>query len=180
MTSKNKLLKPIVLTSHPTGQKSTARPIHWGARDPKERGPIVGTLTDPTTRNCIGTHSGSYSVYRALAVASGSLDPHHVPDLTNTSPTVKIGPFESWFNPERIVSMDPWGAEVGTVFKECIDKGLNIQPTIAITRAHIAMPEVVEAIKVGKIPVDGEIVGKNGDCLVTKAAIEPVWITDCP
>ena len=175
MTTKHKLRKPIVLTSHPSSLASKAPAIHWGARDPKERGPIVGTLTDPTARNCIGTHSGSYSVYRALAVASGSLDPHHVPDLTNTSPTVKIGPFESWYNPERIVSMDPWGAEVGTVFKEYIDRGINIQPTIAITRAHISMPEVVESIKAGHIVADGTLVRSGGDCLVTKAAIEPVW-----
>lgn len=175
MTTKHKLRKPIVLTSHPSSLASKAPTIHWGAKDPKERGPIVGTLTDPAARNCIGTHSGSYSVYRALAVASGSLDPHHVPDLTNTSPTVKIGPFESWYNPERIVSMDPWGAEVGTVFKEYIDRGINIQPTIAITRAHISMPEVVESIKAGHIVADGTLVRSGGDCLVTKAAIEPVW-----
>lgn len=175
MTTKNKLRKPIVLTSHPSPQASKGPAIHWGARDPKERGPIVGTLTEPTNRNCIGTHSGSYSVYRALAVASGSLDPHHVPDLTNTSPTAKIGPFDSWYDPERIVSMDPWGAEVGTLFKDHIDRGINIQPTIAITRAHISMPEVVESIKAGHIVADGTLVRSVGDCLVTKAAIEPVW-----
>lgn len=175
MTTKNKLQKPIVLTSHPSAQSSKGPAINWGAKDPSERGPVIGTLTDPTLRNCIGTHSGSYSVYRALAVASKALDPHHVPDLTNTAPTSAIGPFDSWYEPGRIVSMDPWGAEVGRYFKSYVDKGINIQPTIAITRAHIAMPEVVDAIKHGSIRADGHLVRESGDCLVTKAAIEPVW-----
>lgn len=176
MGEKRKALKPIVLTSHPSSQlEGAVRPIVWGARDPSTRGPIIGTLTNPADRNCIGTHSGAYSVYRALAVASGSLDPLHVPDLTNTSPVDRIGPFESWFQPNRIVSMDPWGADVGEVFADDIKAGLNIQPTIAITRAHITMPEIVEDVRAGRISIDGDIVGATGDCKVTKAAIEPVW-----
>jgi hypothetical protein len=71
--------------------------------------------------------------------------------------------------------MDPWGADVGEVYADLIAEGINIQPTIAITRAHITMPEIVEAIREERIAVDGEIVGPGGDCKVTKAAIEPVW-----
>ena len=175
MGEKKKALKPIVLTSHPSDSGVKARAVEWGARDPKKRGAIIGTLSDPAQRNCIGTHSGAYSVYRALAVASGSLDPLHIPDLTNTAPVDRIGPFESWFDPERIVSLDPWGADVGEVFADEIKAGLNIQPTIAITRAHITMPEIVDDVRAGRIKVDGNIVGPNGDCKVTKAAIEPVW-----
>lgn len=175
MSEKKKALKPIVLTSHPSGSGAKAPPIEWGARDPKKRGAIIGTLSDPSQRNCIGTHSGAYSVYRALAVASGSLDPLHIPDLTNTAPVDRIGPFESWSDPERIVSLDPWGADVGEVFADEIKAGVNIQPTIAITRAHITMPEIVDDVRTGRIKADGNIVGPSGDCKVTKAAIEPVW-----
>jgi GTP cyclohydrolase II len=176
MTEKKRARKPIVLTSHPSAHATAVSfPIAWGASDPKSRGPLVGTLTHPEQRNCIGTHSGSYSVYRALAVASGALDPLHVPDLTNTSPTAKIGPFASWCTPGRIVSMDPWGADIGEVFSDFIKQGVNIQPTIAVTRAHITMPEIVEDVRAGRIAVDKTIVGAEGDCLVTKAAIEPVW-----
>jgi len=60
----------IRLTSHPTELSHT---IKWGAKDPKERGPIIATLTDPAHRNVIGTHSGSYAIYRALAVTAGHL-----------------------------------------------------------------------------------------------------------
>jgi GTP cyclohydrolase II len=175
MTTHNKLQKPIVLTSHTPTQGSKGPAIVWGADALRDRGPIVGTLTNPSHRNVIGTHSGSYSVYRALAVASGALDPDHRPDLTNTAPTSLIGPFDSWYNSEKIVSMDPWGAEIARHFQSYLDQGYNIQPTIAITRAHIAMPEVSEAIKLGQIASDGTLVRASGDCLVTKAAIEPVW-----
>jgi GTP cyclohydrolase II len=175
MGEKKKALKPIVLTSHPSESGAKAHPITWGARDPKQRGALIGTLTDPSQRNCIGTHSGAYSVYRALAVASGSLDPLHIPDLTNTAPVDRIGPFESWYDPERIVSLDPWGADVGEIFADEIKAGVNIQPTIAITRAHITMPEIVDDVRSGRIKADGHIVGPTGDCKVTKAAIEPVW-----
>jgi hypothetical protein len=36
---------------------------------------IIGTLPRPQDRNVIGTHGGSYSIYRARAVSSGALDP---------------------------------------------------------------------------------------------------------
>jgi hypothetical protein len=62
-------------------------------------------------RNAIGAHGGSYSVYRALAIAIRELEPSHRPDLHNTEPVVKIGPFESWGDPMRIVSLDPWGGD---------------------------------------------------------------------
>ena len=58
----------IRLTSHSAG--TGAPPIRWGAKEPAERGPVVGTTTSRAHRNVIGTHSGSYSVYRALAIAS--------------------------------------------------------------------------------------------------------------
>jgi GTP cyclohydrolase II len=175
MTTKKKALKPIVLTSHPLGQSVSPYKISWGAGTATDRGPIVGTLTEPSMRNCIGTHSGSYSVYRALAVASGALDPLHIPDLTNTSPTCKIGPFASWYDATKIVSMDPWGADIAEYFGAELSKGVNIQPTIAITKAHIGMPELMEAIELGRIKIDGEVVVGAGECRVTKAAVEPVW-----
>jgi len=52
---------------------------------------------------------GAYTVYRALAVAASNLADEHKPDLTNTAPLYKIGPHPSW---SKIVSLDPWGAEV--------------------------------------------------------------------
>jgi GTP cyclohydrolase II len=165
----------IILTSHPQHVYKKSREIHWGLKDPQKRGPIVASFTDPEARNAIGSHSGGYTVYRALATAAGNLPPEHRPDLTNTSPVVKIGPHASWFDPEKIVSLDPWGAEVAQVFKNDLKKGLDVRPTIAVTKAHLQMPEIADAIQKGRLDVDGKIIKKNGDVVVTKAAVDPVW-----
>ncbi len=167
--------KHIVLTSHPTrfGPKPTA--IAWGHTDPHQRGPVIGTLTNSAQRNVIGSHSGAYGVYRALAVASGKLQSDHRADLTNTSPAAIIGPHPAWFDAEKIVALDPFGALVGEVFHDFYDQGYDIRPTIAVTQAHINMPEIFEAVQQGRLTVDGTVMKANGDLVVTKAAIEPVW-----
>jgi GTP cyclohydrolase II len=135
----------------------------------------VGTTTSRAHRNVIGTHSGSYSVYRALAVAAGALKRNHRADLTNTAPTDVIGPYPQWTDPGKIVSLDPWGAMVADVFKEEIGTGLDIRPTIAITKAHVILPEVIEAVHKGRLKPDGKLLLASGAAMVTKAAIEPVW-----
>ena len=175
MASSDGISKHIVLTSHPTQFGPKPIPIRWGAKDAMERGPAIATLTKVSHRNVIGTHSGNYSVYRALAVASGALQANHRADLTNTSPVEHIGPYDSWFDTDKIVSMDPFGAIVGEVFAPYYEKGYDIRPTIAITKAHINMPELHDAISKGRLQVDGEIMKSGGDLVVTKAAIEPVW-----
>ncbi len=167
--------KHIKLTSHPGGGGTKPIPINWGAADPATRGPIIATLTNPEHRNVIGTHSGSYAVYRALAIAAKALDPQHVPDLTNTAPTDPFGPHPSWSDPEKIVSIDPWGAVVADVFRDYLAKGYDIRPTIAITKAHIDMPEIADAVTAGRLTVDGAIMKSKREVKVTKAAIEPVW-----
>ncbi len=176
MTSgtKKKQPKAIVLTSH-SGHGPTPVPVSWGADSPAQRGPLIGTVTNKQHRNVIGTHSGSYSVYRAVAVAAGALDPLKKPDLTNTSPTHAIGPFPQWFDPHKIVSIDPFGAMVSDVFGSYFEQGYDIRPTIAVTRAHIHMPELVDAIEAGRLKVDGQILREGGAIVVVKAAIEPVW-----
>jgi GTP cyclohydrolase II len=166
----------IVLTSHPRGAGSRAvPPVMWGAASAEERGPLVAGLAEPGMRNVIGTHSGSYAVYRALAVAAGNLQRDHRPDLTNTVPAAAIGPHPQWADPARIVSLDPWGHRVAEAYAGQIAAGLDIRPTIAVTTAHINMPELREAIEAGRLMPDGAILFANGDVRVTKAAIDPVW-----
>lgn len=167
--------KHIVLTSHPgkSGQKPV--PIQWGESDPLKRGPVVGTLVNPNHRNVIGTHSGSYAVYRALAIASGALQANHRADLTNTSPAVQMGPYPSWADADKIVCLDPFGALVGEAFTSLYAQDYDILPTIAITKAHINMPELQDAVAKGRLQVDGQIVKSNGNLVVTKVAVDPVW-----
>jgi GTP cyclohydrolase II len=165
----------IRLTSHPEPGVKLRFPIHWGAATARERGPIIGTVSNPLDRNVIGSHGGSYSVYRALAVSSGTLDPIRRPDLTNTYPAETIGPFAQWSEPKRIVSLDPWGHLVAENFKAEIAEGIDIRPTIAITRARLDLPEMQAALKAKRLKNDGDVVHENGSISVVKIAIDPVW-----
>ena len=176
MTSaKSSRHKHIVLTSHPGQFGTQPLPIQWGHADPAERGPVVATLGDLSHRNAIGTHSGGYAVYRALAIASGSLEAGHRADLTDTAPTVTIGPHPSWADPTKIVSLDPFGALDHDQFADLQAQGYDIRPSIAITKAHINIPELQEAVTSGRLKVDGKVLKEGGELVVTKAAIEPVW-----
>src|ERR671938_368926 len=137
----------IRLTSHPEPSGGIQRhPIRWGAADPKARGPVIGSTTNPADRNVIGAHGGAYSLYRALAISARALTPLARPDLTNPPPTAGIGPHPQWAAPQRIVSLDPWGHLVGEVFSDEIAGGTDIRPTIAITKARLNMPEILSAM----------------------------------
>ncbi len=166
--------KHIVLTSHPGGRRKPV-PINWSEAKPEDRGPVIGTLTEPAERNVIGAHSGSYALYRALAIAAGSLDPLHKADLTDTAPTEKIGPHPQWSEADKIVSIDPFGHIAGEAFSALIGRGLDIRPTIAVTRAHLTVPEIKESLRDGRLKPDGKILHETGEISCTKMAIEPVW-----
>jgi GTP cyclohydrolase II len=176
LESSPSMTRHIRLTSHPGQQGATGAPlIRWGADDPLLRGPVVGSTTNRNQRNVIGTHSGSYGVYRALAVAAGALERGHRADLTNTAPTDLIGPHPQWADPERIVSIDPWGARIAEVFGSYLEQGYDIRPTIAVTKAHIDLPEIRHAMAFQRLQADGRVLLDNGSAVVTKVAIEPVW-----
>ena len=163
----------IKLTSHPGGVAHL--PIHWGEADPKIRGPVVGSTSVAEQRNVIGTHAGSYAIYRALAVAAGALDPARRPDLTDTAPTDRVGPHPQWFEPDRIVSLDPFGAVVADVYAGYLAQGYDIRPSIAITQAQVDVPEIGRAVEAGRLRPDGVILRDSGAAVVTKVALEPVW-----
>ncbi len=159
---------PSTIQQHPL-------PIRWGQLNPLKRGPLLTNLAHSTQRNAIGAHGGSYSVYRAIAVAQGQLDPDHRPNWRNTDPAVALGPYPSWGDPDRIVTLDPFGAQVPNLFAAYLYRGYNVQPTIAVTQAHLDMPELAEAVAAGRLQVDGKILKSPTELKVTKAAIDPVW-----
>ena len=175
MRSNKRPPKHVVLASHPRGSARRPPPIDWGAATAGARGPVIGTLADPARRNVIGVHAGSYALYRALAVAAGSLDPVHVPDLTDTAPAEAIAPSPQWSDRAKIVSLDPYGHMVSDVFAGRLAEGWDIRPTIAVAKARINMPELKAAIRAGRLTPDGDILSESGDVSVTKVAIEPVW-----
>jgi GTP cyclohydrolase II len=165
----------IRLTSHPDPNVKLRFPIDWGAANARERGPIIGTVSRPQERNVIGTHGGSYALYRALAVSSGALDPIRRPDLTNTHPAATVGPFPQWTDPRGIVSIDPWGHLAAETFAAEIAEGVDIRPSIAITRARLELVEMQDALRAGRLRRDGEVVRNGGSLSVVKIALDPVW-----
>jgi GTP cyclohydrolase II len=123
----------------------------------------------------MGSYSGAYGVYRALAVATKALARDHRPDLTDTAPAALLAPNPAWCDPAKIVSLDPWGHLVGEVFADVIAGGIDVRPTIAVTTARITMPEIRERMAEGGLVPDGKVLLGNGEIRVTKAAIDPVW-----
>ena len=165
----------IRLTSHPGQGTVGAPPLQWGAADALQRGPIVGTTAKRSQRNVIGTHSGSYGVYRALAVAAGNLTRGHRADLTDTAPTDQVGPYPQWSDAHKIVSIDPWGASVQQLYADYLAQGYDIRPTIAVTQARVHLPEIKQAIAFQRLHIDGRILLDDASAVVTKVALEPVW-----
>ncbi|KIM81121.1 hypothetical protein PILCRDRAFT_821949 [Piloderma croceum F 1598] len=193
---REKLLYPgrVLLTTYPDQHGINPHPLQWGAKDPSVRGPVIPSRLASTIkhRNAIGAHSGSYSIYRALAIAMGTLSPTHKPDYSQTEPPVSIPPQPSWFDPSKIVSFDPWGHLVPQVFKKETDElGLDIRPSISVTKAHMKLSEIDEAAKKGDVKVDGKIVLQTAPLVnadgtqsdeypgveinISKAAVDPVW-----
>lgn len=163
------------LTSHTGNFDVDPVPISWGHPDPSIRGPVICTVRHSSQRNAIGAHSGSYCIYTGLAVAAGKLDPNYVPNLKLTAPVFKIGPHPSWADPKKIGVIDPFGHLTTEFYGRYLSKGFDIRPTIAVTKAHIDLPECREAVANGRLVPDGTILLQTGTSTVAKAAIEPVW-----
>lgn len=103
---------------------------------------------------------------------------NYKPDFTNTEPPVKFGPQPTWYKEGAIVAMDPFGHEVPTIYKDLMagDEGLDIRPTISITRAKLSLLEMELAVKDGRLKPDGKVVlNEKGEIQVTKVAVDPVW-----
>jgi len=173
------LTSRIVLTTYPKQIGINPMPMDWGNFDPLKRGPVVVSRLPSTIRrrNAIGAHGGSYSIYYALAVASKELNIDHRPDFTNTEPASQIGPFPQWGDPKKIVAMDPYGHLAPWIFKDTIEKeDVDIRPTIAITKAHMKLPELEDSVRKGRLVPDGKVcLNELGELAVTKFAVEPVW-----
>lgn len=177
--SSGALSSKIILTTYPSQSGIEPMPMTWGHKDPVQRGPVVVSRGKSTVRrrNAIGAHGGSYSIYYALAVASKNLNLEHKPDFTNTEPAVNIGPFPQWSDAKKIVSMDPLGHLAPWLFADTIrNESVDIRPTIAITKAHMKLPELEQSVRLGRLNPDGKIcLNETGELAVTKFAVEPVW-----
>src|SRR5207244_10950658 len=136
----------VLLYFHPTVHVRTGdhgtMSLRRGSSVPRARGPAVASPMVPRYPNAVGSYSGAYAIYRALAVATQALARDHRPDLTDTAPAALIPPHPQWGDPAKIVSLDPWGHLVGAVFAEYLRAGVATRPTIALTRARIATTDL--------------------------------------
>lgn len=115
-------------------------------------------------------------MYTALTIAAGGLPPGFRPSFENTEPTFDFPQQAAWSDTSKIVAMDPFGHDIVRHFQRHLNDGLDVRPTIAVTRANMRVAEISEWIREGQIPVDGNIVISDaGDVRVTKVAVEPVW-----
>ncbi len=168
--------------SHPPHLPSGAR-RQAALSAPLGRRERAGTWPDrsalvsrPQHRNVIGTHGGSYAVYRALAVSAGALDPIRRPDLTNTHPAAAIGPFPQWWEPMAASSRSTRGAiSRRKNSSRRIAEGEDIRPTIAVTRARLELVEMRDAIRAGRLSPMASMSTTTAASSVVKVAIDPVW-----
>ncbi|KIX10346.1 uncharacterized protein Z518_01428 [Rhinocladiella mackenziei CBS 650.93] len=176
---KSSVTSRIILTTYPGQSGIDPIPLEWGEADAAKRGPVVVSRHYNTIRrrNAIGAHGGCYAIYHALAVASHNLDLEHKPDFTNTEPAALIGPFPAWGDKRKIVAMDPFGHLAPWLYKDLMQsQDIDIRPTIAVTKAHMKIPELEQSVKAGRLVPDGKIcLNETGELNVTKFAVEPVW-----
>ena len=165
----------IRLTSHPVPGAKHEFPIVWGAPTARERGPIIGTVSRPQARNVIGTHGGSYAVYRALAVSSGALDPIRRPDLTNTYPAATIGPFG-----HGSIRSASFRSIRGDIWSRKTSAARSPKASIFVRASRLpargsTCPKCRRQSRPGRLVPDGQFVHANGSVSVVKIAIDPVW-----
>ncbi|KAF5343499.1 hypothetical protein D9758_015658 [Tetrapyrgos nigripes] len=89
----------VLLTTYPDQHGIQPYVLHWFAKDPLVRGPVICSRLPSSIkfRNTLGAHSGSYSIYRALAIGIGTPSPSHRPDYSMTAPPVDISVAEVRF-----------------------------------------------------------------------------------
>ncbi|XBW36253.1 hypothetical protein QEN19_001845 [Hanseniaspora menglaensis] len=153
--------------------------LNWKSEssDYKKRGPVVCNFykNGECKHNAVGAHSGCYSVYHALAVASKQLDPNFTPNFANSEPQFSVPYNKSWTDGESIVSIDPFGhLAIPENYEEYGD--VDIRPSIAITKAVLQLPDIEQMVARGDLKVDGKIVlNEQGDVAISKIAVDPVW-----
>ena len=72
--TRKQLLTILVRSAYPDQSGIKPTPLQWGASSASSRGPVVCSRLPSSIklRNAIGAHGGSYSIYKAVAVAIGT------------------------------------------------------------------------------------------------------------
>ena len=164
MTTPNRS-QHIRLTSHPEPSAVAPRsPIRWGAATAAERGPLIGTATRPSDRNVDRrARRRLWSLPGARRLVGGA-QPARQARSHQHQPGGRHRAAPAMERAGKIVSLDPFGHVAQDVFAREIAEGLDIRPTIAVTKARLNLPEIFERARreapQGR-PQNPEEVGRN-------------------
>ena len=146
----------IRLTSHPDPEAKARFPIQWGAATPRERGPVIGTVSKPGAaqrdrqpRRLLCALSRARGVGRRARPDPAAGPDQHLPDRDHRAvPAMDRSPERS----SRSIRGDIWSPRT---FKTEIAEGLDIRPSIAITKARLDLIEMRDALAAGRLKADG-------------------------
>ena len=146
----------IRLNTHPSQGGQAAPPVIWGAPDPEDSRARRGHRGRSRQAQCDRHAFGRLRALSRARVAAQELNRDHRPDLTDTSPAEVIGPHPQWADPDKIVSLDPWGHLVAEVFAAELAAGWDICGRRSRSpRRRINMPEMKDAVAAGRLVPDG-------------------------
>lgn len=155
--------------------RDNAVDIRWGAKTLADRGVLITKDSLSYKSNTIGVHANNHSVYRGLAVATKQLPKGFSSREIPLNDKIKIQPNQNWFDPDKIVSLDPWGMCDDETALEHIEKGAAVNPTISSSPCNISIPELKSAIDNGDIAIDGKIVAYDKSINGIKLSCDNVW-----
>ena len=69
------------------------------------------------------------------------------------------------------MTIDPWGHLAQVEHKARIDSGIDIRPTISITKAHLKIAELDEAARKGRLQIDGKIIIPSQSIAVAETVV---------
>ena len=156
--------KHIRLTSHPVEGAWGALPIHWGARRPEGARADRRQHREPQPAQ---RDRHALRLLRRLPRARGRRGRARSAGTSPTSPTprrpIRSGRTRSGAIRSRSCRSIRTARSSPTCSRTRLAAGYDIRPTIAVTKAHIDMPEVRGAIAAGRLMADGSILHANGD-----------------
>ncbi|MEO1590107.1 MAG: hypothetical protein AAFU71_02320 [Cyanobacteria bacterium J06632_22] len=181
-----------MLPSRPPSEAACTPTLCWGAQTLSQRGAVQPFRLNglvPAPYNAIGTHRGTGyrgnaidDAIQALFPSLGIGDPAPAdPDDLGAETTIAssasarrqhtdfsdlITPHPGWFGPSAPVCLDPFGAGPA---------GVEVPPSITVTRTDLRWLELDSALEHGWLEADGQVLQANGQLSVTRVAIAPVW-----
>ena len=161
----------------PDGHGPKPIPVVWGAKDPIERGPLIGTVTStaPAQRRSARTPAPTRSTARSPSPPARSTRAQARTSPTR-SPTHTDRPVPAVVRPDEDRLARPVRRRRQQRLPLVLRAGLRHPADHRRhARAHPRARARRRRSQAGRLKVDGKILRESGAIDVVKAAIEPVW-----